>query len=54
MADNEIWLSEDEEETDHELELSTDPRRFNLSLTYQGGQPGGKISHQDMRPRTRP
>ncbi|ROV88762.1 hypothetical protein VMCG_10054 [Cytospora schulzeri] len=42
MDEKDIWLSEDEDEVDQELESSTSPKNFNLSLNYQGGgQLGG-------------
>lgn len=44
MEEDDLWLSEDEDGSDHELELSTDPARFNMSLTPQEGQSGGKAS----------
>lgn len=44
MDEEEIWLSDDAEEDfeDDELQVSQDPTAFGLSLTYQGGQSGGK------------
>ena len=40
MDENEIWLSEDEEEFEGD---DSDPTSFTMALTYQG-QPGGKRS----------
>ncbi|KAL1881325.1 hypothetical protein Daus18300_001178 [Diaporthe australafricana] len=48
--DEEIWLSEDEEGPENELECSTDPSRFNMSLTYQEGQSGGEAFDQEEMP----
>jgi len=41
MDEDEIWLSEEEDEEEEYMRPSTDPKSFNLALTYQG-QPGGK------------
>ena len=43
MGEEKDWVNEDIEGLDSELDYSTDPTRFNISLTDQDGQPGGAI-----------
>lgn len=42
MNEEDLWLSQDEDEVGQELECTTDPAIFNLSLTYRGGESGGQ------------
>lgn len=45
MEKEQNWLDKEIEGLDNELEYSTDPTRFNISLTDQGGESGGEVSY---------
>lgn len=41
--DSELWVSEDEDEEEHELE-DNDPIFFHLEMNLEEGRPGGKFA----------
>lgn len=50
MEEDEIWLSEEEDEDQKYAQASTDPRFFGLGLTYQGEEGGERIVCDSVEP----